>query len=365
MVDPALQDALRAIAARIAGRPPAQLSLDVHPLRGGLESDAVLLVTARLEGPRGRGWLVRFLAKRLSGPAVREADAYRSLVAPLVPELAPRLLGTVLLAPGTLLLALEVVRQARRWPWPEEPVTLGVLRAAARLHEVAPDAADLPKWDYEAALEASAAETLERIEAARRDPALGVRGASVLATRGLVSRLAELRRELLGLRPFAPVPIHGDLHPGNVLVRTRRGGPEPVLIDWGRARIGSALEDVSSWLQTLAFWEPRVRCRHDALLAGYLCARGLAPRLDAELRAAYWLAGASNALAGALAYHLAWAAAAPSAPARMAATRAALDWLRIIRRAAALWGGTAPGRRGVRDRRTSPPAGSPAPTPAW
>jgi hypothetical protein len=117
-----------------------------------------------------------------------------------------------------------------------------------------------------------------------------------------------------------------------------------VLLDWGRARIGAPLEDVSSWLQSLGFWEPEARRRHDTLLRRYLTCRGGPDRLDRGLRDAYWLAGACNALAGALRYQVAvadgWrrpAARARAVAARAVAARAARDALRVVRRADACW----------------------------
>src|SRR5690606_30955587 len=127
-------------------------------------------------------------------------------------------------------------------------------------------------------------------------------------------------------RPLGSSFIHGDVHPGNVLVRARAGGAQPVLIDWGRARLGSPLEDVSSWLCSLGYWEPEARRRHDSLFRAYLSARGLGGPLSFDLRAAYWLASASNAFAGALRYHLALATTASTSLQRDAAIHAALDW---------------------------------------
>lgn len=77
-----------------------------------------------------------------------------------------------------------------------------------------------------------------------------------------------------------------------------------MLIDWGRARIGSPLEDVSSWLQSLGYWEPRARRKHDPVLVHDLAYRGVEGGLSEALRTAYWVAGASNALAGALEHHV-------------------------------------------------------------
>jgi hypothetical protein len=62
------------------------------------------------------------------------------------------------------------------------------------------------------------------------------------------------------------------------------------------------------------------------------------PRLDTELRAAYWLAGASNALSGALLYHVSVLldSRVPSVT-RAAAAYAAREWVRVLRRADAFW----------------------------
>jgi aminoglycoside phosphotransferase (APT) family kinase protein len=53
--------------------------------------------------------------------------------------------------------------------------------------------------------------------------------------------------------------VHGDVHPGNVLVQKTRGSTRVALIDWGRARLGSLLEDVASWLHAIGCWEPAAR----------------------------------------------------------------------------------------------------------
>ena len=144
--------------------------------------------------------------------------------------------------------------------------------------------------------------------------------------------MPELRRQLLAAAPFGTAVIHGDLHPGNAVLRRRRG--EVVLLDWGRTRLGSPLEDVSSWLLSLGGWEPEARRRHDTLFAGYLAARGWESRLTPPLRAAYWVAGASNALAGALLHHLTIATDPRVSPLRRGvAARAAFGWGRVLRRA--------------------------------
>jgi len=111
-----------------------------------------------------------------------------------------------------------------------------------------------------------------------------------------------------------------------------------VLLDWGRARFGSPLEDVSSWLQSVGYWEPEVRRRHDTLLRSYLRARDLSDHLSPELRELYWMAAACNAMSGALRYHLAvMLDSTRSGEERSGAFCALQDSLRIIRRADICW----------------------------
>jgi Ser/Thr protein kinase RdoA (MazF antagonist) len=154
---------------------------------------------------------------------------------------------------------------------------------------------------------------------------------------GLVVSACHWREHLLGFPRLGRCLIHGDLHTGNVLFRERGRHRGPVLIDWGRSRIGSPLEDVSSWLQSLGYWEPVARRKHDTLLARYLVFRGVERGLSEELRTAYWLAGASNALAGALEHHVRRALGTTDTGERQRSLAAAQDWLRIVRRADARW----------------------------
>jgi aminoglycoside phosphotransferase (APT) family kinase protein len=155
----------------------------------------------------------------------------------------------------------------------------------------------------------------------------------VPAARRLASNLARMRRNLLDAERLAV--LHGDAHPGNVVFRRMR---EPVLLDWARARMGSPLEDVSNWLQSLGFWEPAARRRHDRLLSRYLRARGRPANLGRSFRELYWLARASNAFAGAMTYHLCRASnPAMSEEVRRESYWAAWDWGRSIMRADACW----------------------------
>ena len=330
---------VRAMLARMHDADPGELHLEHRALRGGLESASVTRLAVRYRDGLGKPRLQTMVMKRLAGQAAREASVYQALLSGC-PEVAPRLLAADRPAPDRAVLYLEALRPVTRWPWREVAATRSVLERIALVHQLQPPRealADLSRWDYENELLASARRTLEQLERVRRSAPVGIRH-GIRWVRRLVEALPSVRRQLLAFRPLGAAVIHGDLHSGNVILRRRGGRMEPVLLDWGRARIGSPLEDVSSWLQSLGEWEPEARRRHDTLLASYLTARGLDRRLGKDLRAAYWLAGASNALAGALFYHLWIMADERSSAARSAgALRAAQQWLRILRRADACW----------------------------
>ena len=330
---------VRALLARMHDADPGELHLEHRPLRGGLEAAGVTRLAVRYRDPDGKPRVHTMVVKRVAGSAIREARVYQALLS-TGPAVAPRLLAAEDLEPGRAVLYLEALRPASRWPWREVAAAGAVLERAAFLHRWKPSrdaTADLSLWDYEAELMASAERTLERLErlGSRATPVFrrGMRWA-----RRLVGALPAVRRQLLAYGPFGVSPIHGDLHSGNVILCRRGRRVEPVLLDWARARIGSPLEDVSSWLQSLGGWEPEARRRHDTLLKVYLAARGMDGRLGTDLREAYWLAGASNALAGALSYHLWVMGHERSSPSRVAhASSSAREWLRILRRDDACW----------------------------
>ena len=224
-----------------------------------------------------------------------------------------------------------------RWPWRELSASAAVLQQLARFHEASKQSAALPpQWDYEAVLQDSAVATLECMQQMRKQPEFAWMRRSLQPIDRLVRALPARRSELLAFGSYGGGPIHGDVHPGNVIVRGRGTRRQPVLIDWARSRLGSALEDVSSWLQTLAYWEPEARRRHDTLLASYVCARGYESRLSSDFREAYWMAAASNALAGVLRYYCWKADAASTVAQRSRAIHAARDWVRMLERAHAL-----------------------------
>jgi aminoglycoside phosphotransferase (APT) family kinase protein len=191
------------------------------------------------------------------------------------------------------------------------------------------------QWDYDAALRQSGYETLEALERVIWERGAAQLRGAVPLTRRLVEALPAIRRTLLP--PSHPVWIHGDLHPGNILLRRGETGVEPVLLDWARARLGSPLEDVSAWVQSLGHWEPQARRFHDTLLRTYLTAQGLEPVLDREFRHRYWMAGACNALSGALRYYLVAVQQARTPTAQAKALALAQKWLHLLRRADESW----------------------------
>jgi Phosphotransferase enzyme family len=353
---------LAAFVAQCWGEPRG-LTLEVRALRGGLESAGLAEVTARFSDARDRPRSFGFVVKRLEGKPAREADIYLRLVSLLGGSIAPALLGVEHEGSAKCLLFLERVRPFRRWPWRDEEAARRLLGRLAHLHSTAaPVQAQkvLSDWDYESELAERTRLAAEVLEALPREESFLRLRTGLGPLRRIEEVLPELRRQLLAFAPLGTATIHGDAHPGNALVRS---GDRPVLLDWGRARLGSPLEDVSSWLQSLGYWEPAAKRRHDTLLAGYLAARGLPARAERELRDAYWLAGASNALSGALLVHLRTAREAPpESRQRTVAVQAAEDALRVIRRADACW--RRPGFLGVAARHTTPPGPSLPPNPA-
>ncbi|MGY3622500.1 aminoglycoside phosphotransferase family protein [Bradyrhizobium sp. USDA 10063] len=324
--------------AEVAGARSRDEKVEVKAMRGGLES-GVALVTSHVVGSGGRLRSVRFVLKRLEGRMMREADIYERLALWFAAESCPRLLRIIRFDQHHVYLCLEAVRRASAWPWADVSLSRELLTRMARFHVAATGSDDhCPFWNYDADLERAALETLDALERSRNVPALAMFTRDIPPVRRMALAHAKLRCELLSGGPLSARPIHGDLHTGNALARRRASVVEPILLDWGRARVGSPLEDVSSWLQTLGVWAPEIRCRHDSLFADYLAALGMERKLTPSIQNAYWLAGCSNALSGALAHHLRVAANADDGSRRRSsAVRLALAWLRIIRRADSCW----------------------------
>jgi hypothetical protein len=311
--------------------------VSVIPLSGGLEARGI----ARVVVHKGENPVGSFVVKPFSGAMSRELEVYRLLKAtPQHHQLSPTLLGWRRTGQTHGYVFLEWVRAEARWPWRDIDCSLLVVEQLATLHRQEtplPFQAALPPWDYEQDLSESAQSTLDAYcSTFRTGRRLGKRP-MVRALERLVTALPRLRRELLGFTGTAL--LHGDAHPGNVVLTSRAATKRPVFIDWARARIGSPLEDVSSWVHSLSLWEPEARRRHDTMLQPYLLARGSAATVSRAFRDACILAGTCNGLAGSLRYHLSVLAdPRSSSQSQFASYRAAADWLRIIRRADVCFG---------------------------
>lgn len=273
-------------------------------LTGGLEAARTALITVRYLHPANGPRMFRFVVKRLDGRPAREATVYQQLVSAHAIHMSPKLLAVDRPSPDSAILYLEAVRRVAAWLWKDLSLVSEMLRGLAEFHVAAASSSALvPSWNYEDEQSEMAVQTQIALDRCRKIPDLDNFTRSLPSLNRLVLSRKTWRGELLREKPFSARPIHGDVHTGNTVVRRWNGSNQPVLLDWARTRIGSPLEDVSSWLCSLGQWEPEVRRRHDSLLREY-CAVYDGQRLLQDVRAAYWLAGASNALSGALLYHL-------------------------------------------------------------
>ncbi len=295
-----------------------------------------MVVRVEVRARRGRKNPLVFVAKKLEGTSVREAAVYREWLARHPIPLAPRFLGTLPSEGGAVLLFMQALPPRAGWPWGDQAKTRGVLAQLARLHmsAVRPYPRAISDWDFEASLAGSSQKALDLLEEIPRRYLPHDLLRTRAAARRVVLCLGMLRRELLSSPRFGTTVLHGDVHSGNVALVPRPEGESPLFCDWARARVGSPLEDVSSWLKSLGLWEPEAARRHDTLLQAYLDERGMNRAMDSELRASYWFAAACNGLAGALLYYL-HSAAEDLRNGRPADFRLARGWARVIRRAGA------------------------------
>jgi streptomycin 6-kinase len=332
-----MTDRIAAFIGRRWNVPAEDFRVEVRPLRGGLEST----VARALIFPRSRPSALpaQLVIKTLRADQAREGAIYETLWRHLDTPPAIRVLGRDSDGQNTYLF-LEHARRLSSWPWSNTNHAAAVCRELARFHERRELPVEAFAWDYEGELALSAAGTLAIATTAR--DAFGNRYWCRLGdlTRVVAAR-SQIRERLLATETTV---LHGDVHPGNVILRAGRRGTRVVLIDWARARIGSPMEDVASWLHALGCWEPEARRRHDTLIREYLAARRTPRTFSTDVRTTYWLASASNGLSGAIRYHLAVLADPASAPAaRYDSHRALVAWTRVIRRVAALLS-TNPGR---------------------
>jgi aminoglycoside phosphotransferase len=309
--------------------PVDRLEVRLEALSGGLESRVALaeIVHRSTEAvPR------HLIVKELRGHSEREPAIYRALWQHLGEPPSPRLFGEEVVGDRRYLY-LEAVLDRPPWPWAEAEHAAAVCRELARLHHTRRLPRELFAWDYEPYLRDSAVETMNVARLARDGS--GARYWTRMGDlRRVVDALPALRSRLLASET---VVLHGDVHPGNVMLEPGGGTPRVTLIDWSRARVGAPMEDVASWLHSLGCWEPQARRRHDTLVRAYLAARGSSGPLSHTVRRDYWFASVSNGLAGAIRFHLLTLAdAASSRSQRYNSSLALQAWTRVVRRAALL-----------------------------
>jgi hypothetical protein len=312
-----------------------EIDIEIQPLRGGLEAAGISLVHATR---RDAAASASFVVKPMRGAAVREYWVHRA-VQRSCEAAAPKILGCLEAdSEDTVYVFMEWVPALDTWPWRHREHAAKVLQQLARVHECAVGSVSplICQWDYDDELSQSAASTVELYGSLFQS---GVR----IGERPMLRPLERIAAVVTAMRKQAvevtgAALLHGDAHPGNAVLREKNGALEAVLLDWGRARSGSPLEDVMSWIHSLGFWEPSARRIHDTLLVEYRRACGFSDDLPSSFRSAAWLAGACNAMAGALRYHLSVVADPQNAPeVRWTSSLAAADWLRIARRADAIW----------------------------
>lgn len=312
-------------AAKTWSIPADHLDVSLEEIVGGLESRVVRVI---FRSPlAGELWPRSFVVKEMRGLQRREINIYRALWTASTARLTVQLLGIETTEDADYLYLEEATPQSD-WPWRETSASAAVCRALARLHDTEQwHSKSSIDWDYESHLAKSARETLALAQAARNEA--GVRyWRRIRDLHRVVTALPKIRSALLQATTF----IHGDVHPGNVILRPKVNGGV-AFIDWARARRGSPLEDVASWLQSLGCWEPEARRRHDTLLQAYLEARSLKQRITTELRTLYWYASVCNGLSGAIRYHLV-VLIDPACPgsAKSDSERILRSWERAVRR---------------------------------
>lgn len=309
--------------------PAEDMELSIEPIGGGLES-RVMRATFRLRAPKDSR-VQSFVVKELRGLQRRETAIYRELWTRSNSPPTVALLGTEKTRNADYLY-LEEVRQESAWPWKRTITSAAVCRALARLHDSELcHRKKLNDWHYESILMKSAEDTLT-VALNARDRA-GVRHWRRIGDlRRVVAALPKLRSVLVQ----APTFIHGDVHPGNVIARANEKA-RITFLDWARARLGSPLEDLASWLHSLGCWEPEARRRHDTLLRAYLEARSSNQVITTEFRKLYWYASASNGLSGAIRYHLSVLSdQTASGEMRTSSAGVLREWERVIKRVAAI-----------------------------
>ncbi len=202
----------------------------VRPLAGGAVARRVDRVTLHLTGNHGALELVRKEAPAHEIAGLRAAQAVQA-EANAIPELVAWGNGWLMtpLAPGSPL-ARDCAIPANLY------AALAVLHA--RYHGGAGLPAAIPRvtpawWQ---ALCREWVDPQLREHSARHPPGVTARA------RTLINSAADLPAVSAILAELTPTLLHGDVHPGNVLVSAGRA----TLIDWGSCRVGPAALDLAN-----------------------------------------------------------------------------------------------------------------------
>ena len=202
----------------------------VRPRPGGAVARWVDQVTLHLADGHGPLELVRKQASAHEIAGLRAAQPVRQETT-VIPELVAWGSDWLMLplAPGSPL----------TWG---DPVPASLFDALAALHARCYDAADLP-----AALPRVTAAWWQALCREWVDPQLREHAArhppeTTARARALISRAAGLPEASAVLAGLPPALLHGDVHPGNVIVHAGRPAP----IDWGNSRVGPAALDLAN-----------------------------------------------------------------------------------------------------------------------
>jgi serine/threonine protein kinase len=236
-MDPPLLEAVDSLGGWAGRRhaSPVEVTLLGHlPLVGGFVADAVTRLDFELSAADGTRERLSVVLKRVDRPEMRAMRALQDV--PGHPAELPELLGEGRDERGFWVLMPFFAGRA-----PKGPIPHSVFRALAELHvafagpeveRLALPPIDADSWRH---LCLHVAHQVDEVLGERRLPLLERVRDSLLRRAG-DARLGE------ALRVLPRTLVHGDMHPGNVVV-TPEGA---AIIDWGNARSGPEMLDLAN-----------------------------------------------------------------------------------------------------------------------
>jgi hypothetical protein len=226
-----ISPAVAAWAERVA--PGARVAgCTVRPLSGGSVARWVEQLTLHLSGGHAPLELVRKEAAALEIAGLSAAQAARADDT-AIPELVAYGSGWLILpfAPGVPL------------DW-GDPVPANLFDSLAALHARYHGGAGLPAAIPRVTPAWWRALCLDWVDPGLRAHAARHPAATTARARALIGRAASLPAASAVLASLPPALLHGDVHPGNVLVDA--GAGRATLIDWGGSRVGPAALDLAN-----------------------------------------------------------------------------------------------------------------------